>query len=89
MKFTYNSRIIKQLGTELITSDSIALTELIKNSYDAKAFKVNICFLDSLDLVEESIILAPIPEIVKNELLAMNSNFIIVEENSTPKLIYN
>lgn len=81
MKFTYNSRIIKQLGTELITSDSIALTELIKNSYDAKAFKVNICFLDSLDLVEDSIILAPIPEIVRNELMIMNSNFIIVEDN--------
>lgn len=81
MKFTYNPRIIKQLGTELITSDSIALTELIKNSYDAKAYKVNICFLDSLDLIDETHILAPIPEIVKRELLAMNSNLIIVEDN--------
>lgn len=36
MKFTYNPRVIKQLGTELITSDSVAIIELIKNSYDAK-----------------------------------------------------
>lgn len=48
MKFTYNPRILKQLGTELITSDEIAIMELIKNSFDAGAKNIKIHFSDSL-----------------------------------------
>ncbi len=47
MKFSYNARIIKHLGYELVTSDEGAITELIKNSYDAKASQVKIQCISS------------------------------------------
>lgn len=37
IKFTIESRILKELGERLVNDASIALTELIKNSYDADA----------------------------------------------------
>lgn len=60
MKFIYNPRILKQLGTELITSDEIAITELIKNSYDAGAKKVNVHFADSLEELSQKHLEYPI-----------------------------
>ncbi len=81
MKVTYNPRIIKQLGTELITSDSIALSELIKNSYDAKAKNIRIHFLDSLSELKPGKLLHPI----SNSVLGLFSNFknklIIIEDD--------
>lgn len=38
--FRISARALRQLGAELITSDEIALNELIKNALDAKASKV-------------------------------------------------
>jgi signal transduction histidine kinase len=61
MKFKYNPRIIRHLGTELITSDEIAITELIKNSYDARAKKVRIHFLTSLKDLDRGKLLSPLP----------------------------
>lgn len=81
MKFKYNPRIIKQLGTELITSDGIALSELIKNSYDAKAKKVNIQFLDSIDKLDKDILVSPLPKIVENRIKEMNANLILIEDD--------
>ncbi len=40
--FTVNARTLLHLGAELISSDSIALYELIKNAYDAGSRTVNI-----------------------------------------------
>lgn len=37
IRFTIESRILKELGERLVNDSSIALTELIKNSYDADA----------------------------------------------------
>lgn len=81
MKFTYNPRIIKQLGTELITSDSIALSELIKNAYDAKATKIDIRFLDSMNKLNTRTLMRPLPEIVEQEIRRTKSNFILIEDN--------
>lgn len=81
MKFTYNPRIIRQLGTELITSDSIALSELIKNSFDAKANRVDIRFLDSIDNLNRSTLINPLPAIVEQAIKETGSNFIIIEDN--------
>ena len=39
MKFKFAARVIAQLGAELISSDDIAVYELIKNSFDAGAAK--------------------------------------------------
>lgn len=61
MKFSYNSRIIRHLGYELITSDEVAITELIKNSYDARAKVVNLQFLTSISLLINTKGLKPIP----------------------------
>lgn len=44
IKFRTNSRHISQLGRELVTDFVTALTELIKNSYDADAEGVKIIF---------------------------------------------
>lgn len=40
------SHIINLLGDELIGSDSLAIFELVKNSYDADATRVTIYFND-------------------------------------------
>lgn len=60
MKFRYNPRILKQLGTELITSDEIAITELIKNSYDAGAKTINVYFADNVDTIDRRHLKYPI-----------------------------
>lgn len=82
MKFSYNSRIIRHLGYELITSDEVAITELIKNSYDAKATVVQIQFLSSISLLINTKGLQPIPEKIF-ELLDEIKPFgiIVIEDN--------
>ena len=47
--FKTRARIINQLGEQLIKNESIALLELIKNSYDAEAIEV----LSGLDPVKK------------------------------------
>ncbi|MET3938229.1 signal transduction histidine kinase [Paenibacillus sp. PvP094] len=44
LRFRTNSKLEKLIGRELITNNTIAFFELIKNSYDAGAKKVNIRF---------------------------------------------
>lgn len=43
------ARLLRTLGNDLISSDKVALIELVKNSYDADASKVLIRFLGPLD----------------------------------------
>lgn len=84
MKFTYNPRIIRHLGYELITSDEIALTELIKNSYDARATKVNLQLLSSFEHLDEKILGEPLPEELRNILSKYDSKgILLVEDNGT------
>ncbi|GIP22905.1 ATP-binding protein [Paenibacillus sp. J22TS3] len=47
MKFTFNSRVIEHLGSDLITKDEIAITELVKNSYDAEAEEIRLHFIEN------------------------------------------
>lgn len=44
LKFRVSAELKNILGRDLITSDNIAIFELVKNSYDAHATKVNITF---------------------------------------------
>ncbi len=46
LKFRTNSKLEKLIGRELITNNTIAIFELIKNSYDAAANAVDIIFND-------------------------------------------
>ena len=50
--FTVDSRLLRELGERLVGRQYIALAELVKNSYDADATKVEICFED--DVIEVS-----------------------------------
>lgn len=42
--FKVHPRIFDALGSELVTNDFVALTELVKNAYDASATKVTVSF---------------------------------------------
>ena len=62
MSFTVDARTILELGRELISSDEVALYELIKNSLDAESPNVVINvwsqfmytdYIESLDLLRE------------------------------------
>ncbi len=44
--FQVNARLILELGDELIRNSTVALLELVKNSYDADSSKVKISFSD-------------------------------------------
>jgi anti-sigma regulatory factor (Ser/Thr protein kinase) len=54
--FKPRARLLIQLGDQLIKNESIALVELVKNSYDADANKVNI-YMENVDSQEEGIII--------------------------------
>jgi len=48
LKFRTNAKVENLIGRELITSNTIAVFELIKNSYDAGAKRVDIKFINFL-----------------------------------------
>lgn len=53
LKFKVSSGLKNILGRDLITSDNIAILELVKNSYDAHATKVDIIFkADSITIAD-------------------------------------
>ncbi|MFC7526136.1 sensor histidine kinase [Parapedobacter sp. GCM10030251] len=81
MRFSYNSRIIKHLGYELITSDEVAITELIKNSYDAKASKVNIHFLSDLKGFKKKSSIQPISDELIKIIAGADYGIIVIEDN--------
>ena len=49
IKMKINPRIIKHLGSDLITSAAVAIVELIKNSIDAHSQQVNVQFFDNVE----------------------------------------
>lgn len=58
--FRIAARALRQLGAELITSDDVALNELIKNAFDARSPRVKVEIhstvdIDALALLEEQI----------------------------------
>ena len=46
--FRPKARLIKTIGEELISSDNVAVVELVKNSYDANSPIVTIIFLGNV-----------------------------------------
>ena len=53
VKFTVDSALLRELGERLVGKPHIALAELVKNSYDADATKVEIRFkADSIEVVD-------------------------------------
>lgn len=45
--FTIDSRLLEELGENLVTRNHVALSELIKNAYDAEATEVEIEFINA------------------------------------------
>jgi signal transduction histidine kinase len=54
VKMKINPRIIEHLGSDLITSASVAIVELIKNSIDAHSKQVNVQFFNSVEYVKRN-----------------------------------
>ncbi|MDB9882012.1 ATP-binding protein [Bacteroidia bacterium] len=55
VRFKHRARLLLQLGDQLIKNESIALVELVKNSYDADATIANI-YMDNVDTPNEGIL---------------------------------
>ncbi len=47
IRFSVDAGIIDRLGTELVARQETAVSELVKNSYDADALKVTLTFENS------------------------------------------
>jgi len=47
VKFSVDASLIERLGNELVSKKETALSELVKNSYDADATEVNLIFKDT------------------------------------------
>jgi len=78
-KIKAKSHILSLLGEELIGSDSLAIFELVKNSYDADAENVIITFID-LNTDNQKIIIEDdgsgmSPEIIENVWLTIGTDF--------------
>ncbi|MFZ5552098.1 MAG: ATP-binding protein [Bacteroidota bacterium] len=56
VRFKPRARLLLQLGDQLIKNESIALVELVKNSYDADANIVNI-YMENVDEPEKGVII--------------------------------
>ena len=50
IRFSIDAGIINRLGKELVARHETAVSELVKNSYDADAIKVELTFIDSFDV---------------------------------------
>ena len=57
-KFDINPHVIRQLGAELVTDQTTALMELVKNSYDADADYV-IITINTKDTLDEQDLFYP------------------------------
>ncbi|MDD4753945.1 MAG: sensor histidine kinase [Desulfitobacteriaceae bacterium] len=79
-KFKPRARLLLQLGDQLIKNESIALLELVKNSYDADASKVDI-YMENIDSESKGIIIVEdngcgmSADIVENVWLEPGSDF--------------
>lgn len=80
VRFKPRARLLLQLGDQLIKNESIALVELVKNSYDADSTLVNI-YMDNVDDTDEGIIIIEddgygmSPDVVENVWLEPGSDF--------------
>ncbi|WP_347050138.1 sensor histidine kinase [Flavobacterium olei] len=93
VSFKPRARLLIQLGDQLIKNESIALVELVKNSYDADANVVNIYMENAEDqdigiIIIEDDGFGMSPEIVENVWLEPGADFKskqIKEERTSPK----
>jgi signal transduction histidine kinase len=91
--FKPRARLLLQLGNQLIRNESIALLELIKNSYDADASRVKVV-MKNVDDPEKGVIVIEdngcgmTAEIIKNVWMEPGSDYkekLVKENRKTPK----
>jgi len=85
LNFKPRARLIKQLGEQLIANEKIAISELVKNAYDACASKVKISF-ENIDKSNGKIIIEDNGkgmdiDIIQNSWLEIGSDY--KEKNET------
>ena len=68
-KIQIDPRVIKHLGSDLITSSDVAITELVKNSVDAKSKTIEIHLYDSAEKIGNGFALESIKGIVPEQYL--------------------
>jgi signal transduction histidine kinase len=66
MGITVKARVLLELGAELISSDQIAIYELVKNSLDARATRIKVCVCITLPRSEYLSIRQKIEQSAKN-----------------------
>lgn len=84
MRFSINTRVLEHLGRELITSDEVAIVELLKNSYDANAPEAFIHFINDPSTLDSHKFLVPYNREIFSNItrdLKEISDFIIIEDN--------
>lgn len=93
VNFKPRARLLIQLGDQLIKNESIALVELVKNSYDADANKVDI-YMENVEDPDNGLIIIEddgygmSPEIVENVWLEPGADFksnLIKQNITSPK----
>ncbi|MBT2636704.1 ATP-binding protein [Bacillus sp. ISL-39] len=84
MRFSINSRVLEHLGRDLITSDEIAITELIKNAYDANAKVVQMYLIDDISQTNLNNTVAPVSSkmlsLIKRH-LSNDRRILVLEDN--------
>jgi len=54
LHFDVSTGLKRVLGRELITADEVAIFELVKNSFDAEADTVHLCFIDDCVIIADN-----------------------------------
>lgn len=82
-KFDVAARTLIHLGSELITSDEIAIHELIKNSFDAGSTRVSINFmiLFSLEFIENCRKILSVTHPIRNPIEEVTD---LINQTTTP-----
>jgi signal transduction histidine kinase len=83
MRFIVSTRILEHLGSDLITSNLIAFSELIKNSYDARADEVSLRFLSDINNIDMSNFTNPVEKGMVDAIsqYALKSHVLIIEDD--------
>ena len=86
-------RVIQHLGEDLITSPEVAVTELLKNSMDAKATEINIRLFDCVgDALKSKHLLSTLPDNLEDQICEVSKSVpvCIIEDNGfgmTPRVL--
>ena len=90
VSFTFSARTLLELGKELISSDEVALYELIKNAVDAQSSRIKIIVNVQLKFSDYREAIAKIEKREsRSEIIEFIRNSLIVKENATSIALLN